>query len=280
MNTQESGSAMKICKTCNTPTESIIEAFGKKIKVPIMCKCEEEKWDKMKKQEAIQEKLSRLEKLRSHSLMGKQFEQCTFENFEVDKTNKQFFNIAKRYADKFSEIKKENIGLLLFGPPGTGKTYLAFCIANELLNNMTPVIAISSIGLLNRIKDTYNRFGDKGEVVIINSLKNADLLILDDLGAENNTAWAKETIYEIIDSRYRDKKPIIITTNLQLEQLKNKMAGSDGVYRTYDRVIEMCTPLEVKGKPRRVEAARSKQEILKDILKQATVFDSEGDING
>lgn len=267
MNTQESESVTRICKNCKTPKETIIEAFGKKIKVPIMCKCEEEKYNKYKEQEAVQDKIYRLEKLRNYSLMGKQFESCTFENFEIDSTNKQFFNIAKRYADKFNEIKKENIGLLLFGPPGTGKTYLAFCIANELLNNITPVIAISSIGLLNRIKDTFNRFGDKGEVEIINSLKNADLLVLDDLGAENNTNWAKETIYEIIDSRYRDGKPIIITTNLALNQLKEKMTSGDGVYRTYDRIIEMCTPIEVKGKARRVETAKDKQNLLKDLLR-------------
>lgn len=176
------------------------------------------------------------------------------------------YKLGKNYCENWTEMKEKNMGLLLYGPPGTGKTFLAFCIANELLNNMIPVIAISSIGLLNRIRETYNTWGREGEVEIINNLKNASLLILDDLGAENNTPWSKEKLYEIIDSRHRDRKPCIITTNLTREGLKKKLTGDDEIPRTYDRIVEMCHPIQVQGKSKRVEAAKDKEELLKRLL--------------
>ena len=97
-------------------------------------------------------------------------------------------------------------------------------------------------------------------------LKNASLLILDDLGAENNTEWSKEKIYEIIDSRYRQSKPMIITTNLTKDQLRDKLTSGDGVTRTYDRLIEMCTPIEVKGPSKRVIAASEKMRIIQGLM--------------
>lgn len=267
MNTQDLDSVLKICKSCQGRQEMIVEVLGTKIKVGVLCKCQAEKYEKEKELEAKKEAMLKLERLRKHSLMDNKFKNCNFENFEIDEQNKSYFNMAKNYVSNFHKIKEENMGLMFYGSPGTGKTYLAFCIANELIENLTPVIAISSIGLLNKIKETYKKFGNEGEYEIINSLKNASLLILDDLGAESNTEWAKEKIYEIIDSRYRDGKPIIITTNLTTNQLKNKLASGDGVYRTYDRIVEMCTQIEVKGKARRFDAGQDKQDRLRELLK-------------
>lgn len=245
----------------------VVDMLGKKMKVPVMCECEIKIYEEQKELETRKENMLKLEKLRNHSLMDNKFKNCTFENFEVDEHNKTYFNMANKYVMNFQEIKKENMGMMLYGPPGTGKTYLAFCIANELISKLTPVIAISSIGLLNKIKETYKKYGSEGEYEIIRSLKNASLLILDDLGAESSTEWAKEKLYEIIDSRYRDEKPMIITTNLTTNQLKNKLASGDGIYRTYDRIIEMCTQVEVKGKQRRLETGQVKQDRLRDLLR-------------
>lgn len=243
-----------------------IELLGRIRTVPIMCSCKKEEYERQEREFQNKQRRLRLERLRQYSLMDRRFEECTFENFQVDKNNQKLYKMAINYCNRWLEMKAKNIGFLFWGPPGTGKTYLAFCIANKLIEDLVPVIAISSIGILNRIKQTYKSYGQEGEVEIINTLKNASLLVLDDLGAENGKDWAKEKLYEIVDSRYRDGKPMIITTNLTLSQLKDKLTGDDGVARTYDRLIEMCYPVEIKGTSRRVRAASKKTKIIEELL--------------
>lgn len=240
--------------------------MGEVRKLPIICKCREEEL-RLEEERLKQIELdSRLRRLKENSLMDERFRECIFDNWILDESNKKMYQIGQRYCKNWQEVKKENIGLLLHGVPGTGKTFLSFCIANYLIERYVPVIAISSIGILSRIKETYSSYGREGEAEIIRAIKNADLLVLDDLGAENNTEWAKEKLYEIIDFRYRNEKPIIITTNLLLDSLKSKLTSSDGISRTYDRIIEMCTPLEIKGESRRVKQQSRKTKVLKNIL--------------
>lgn len=245
--------------------------LGKKMTVSVMCGCQQKEWEKRKEEEIQKEKQIRLDRLRSYSLMDSKFLKCTFNNYELDQNNSTIHKIAVNYCNDWKDMKKEGLGLLMWGTPGTGKSYTSFCIANKLMEGLTPVIAISSIALINKIYESYGKWGDEGEVQIINMLNNADLLVLDDLGAEHESKSGKEKqiLYSIIDTRLRNGKPMIVTTNLTLLQLKDKLTGSDGVARTYDRLIEMCTPIEVKGPSKRVIAARNKQkEVLERLMKE------------
>lgn len=243
-----------------------VEILGEKRIVGKRCKCEQEEYEKRQRLQESKEKQQRLDKLRAYSLMDKKFENCTFENFEINDKNKKMYKIGISYCKRWHEMKARNIGLLFYGGVGIGKTFLSFCVANKLLKNYITVIAISSIGVINRIYESYKKFGSEGEQQIINQLKNAELLIIDDLGAEYKTDKSKQLIYSIVDSRYRDQKPLIITTNLSLGNLK-KHLKIDEIDRTYDRIIEMCIPVEFEGKSRRVDTNKEKTEILKSLLK-------------
>lgn len=90
------------------------------------------------------------------------------------------------------------------------------------------------------------------------------LLIIDDFGMERGTEYALEQIYNIVDSRYRSRKPLIVTTNLTLEELKNPQ--STAYARIYDRLLEMCTPIACVGTSMRKHAGQEKLQLLRTLI--------------
>lgn len=268
-NTQGLGSKCQICDKCGAPKEHTLKILGQVKKVPVACKCEISEYNRRNEEAENMDKLRRLDSLKKYSLMDATFEQCTFDNWKLDESNKVWYKLGKKYCEEWQEMKHKNIGMLLHGEPGTGKTYLSFCIANELLKQFVPVIATSSINVINKIYESYGSYGDEGEVDIINQFKNASLVILDDLGAEHEgkTGKEKQIIYSLLDARIRSQLPTIITTNLRPEQLKRKLTGSDGVARTYDRIVEVCPRIEITGKAYRIEKAKEKLNIVRDLVR-------------
>lgn len=232
-----------------------------------MCKCAREEYNTRKQLEKNKENQIKLESLIKNSLMDTSFYEKTFVAWDFKKGSKKMYSLGVKYVEKFQEVKKEGIGLLIHGEPGNGKTYLCCCIANALLQKYVPVICVSINGLLSRIKETYNKWGEEAEADILRGLGRADLLIIDDMGTENPTDWSRSTIYNIIDSRYRSKLPLIITTNLEIDTSK-----TDGVLaemygrRTEDRIFEMCTPVKNTGKNIRLDEAKRKTELLKSLF--------------
>src|SRR5688572_11480187 len=122
------------------------------------------------------------------------YERCDFSNF-VTYPNQQLLNAvaaAKRFAERFPVVDK---GLLIIGPPGIGKTHLAISALKQAIKT-TGVRAkyYDTRGLLTQIRSTYNSQTKTAEIDIIRPIMDADLLILDDLGAERLTDWVEETM--------------------------------------------------------------------------------------
>ena len=252
---------LKTCPKCEEPINKQVKIFNRKLAVPVNCRCKRDEIRYKEIEEKNKEKQIRLEQIINNSLMDEKFRNSTFGTWDFNKGNKKMYNIGKKYVEKFTEVKASSLGLLIYGDAGNGKTFTTACITNYLINKMVPVICVSINSLLDRIKETYTKWGKEVEEDIIRGLCNADLLIIDDLGTEQDTEWAKTKIYNILDSRYRNGLPLIITTNIELNELKEKYHA-----RAYDRILEMCTPVRNDGKSIRIEKAKEKTAILKELL--------------
>ncbi len=227
------------CEKCKGAMQHLVEIQDKQFRVPVMCDCRrainEEKQDKQK----MREEMQRLHALKSASLMDAKFFSSTFATYDKNKHNARQFKICKRYADKFTVMVERNQGLLLYGGIGTGKTHTAACIANTLMSRFVPVVMTSFVKIL---QNTQNFRSDDDEDKFMTRLMRPKLLIIDDLGAERSTDYALEKVYNVIDSRYRSGKPMILTTNLTPAEMQ---AAADIRYsRIYDRVFEVCYPVE------------------------------------
>ena len=223
------------------------------------CRCRREENQRFEERMQFEENQRRIDELRKLSLMDAKVRNVRFATYRVSEENQKVFKIAKRYVENFEKMLSESQGILFWGDVGTGKSYTAAAIANELLDRRVPVIMTSFIKLLNELGGF-----DSDDSVYINKLNAASLLVIDDLGAERGTDFALEKVYDVIDSRYRSNKPIILTTNLDLKEMKN---CTDIRYnRIYDRIFEMCYPVKVEGMSWRKKEAVARFGDMKKLL--------------
>ena len=225
------------CSKCHTPRQKRIEVSGKTIEPRCMCACQTEDYDRREQERKHREFLDIVAKNRSIGLPDSSLRKHTFEN-DLGYNPKQI-RMAKRYVQHWEEMQKNSTGLLLWGDVGTGKSFIAGCIANALLDKGVPVIMTNFARLLNKLTDMYA--GDRN--AYIDSFKRYPLMIIDDLGVERNSEFAREQVFSVIDSRYRSELPMIVTTNLTLEELQHPEDLSRS--RIYDRVLERCLPIRV-----------------------------------
>ena len=225
------------CSKCHTPRQKRIEVSGKTIEPRCMCACQTEDYDRREQERKHREFLDMVAKNRSIGLPDPGLRKHTFEN-DLGYNPKQI-RMAKRYVQHWEEMQKNSTGLLLWGDVGTGKSFIAGCIANALLDKGVPVIMTNFARLLNKLTDMYA--GDRN--AYIESFNRYPLMIIDDLGVERNSEFAREQVFSVIDSRYRSELPMIVTTNLTLEELQHPEDLSRS--RIYDRVLERCLPIRV-----------------------------------
>lgn len=246
------------CKTCHERKDGEVKSLmDMKFIFKNNCKCDRERFEKQKQREKEQE----IERLKRSCFISMSQWAYTFDNYKGEKDKS--YIIAKNYVKEYEQMKKENIGLLFCGTVGSGKTYLACCIANALIEEYMIRVKIRNFAQI--INDLQKSGFDLDKNEYIEALTNVSVLILDDLGIERDTSYAKEQVYNIVNSRYLKQKPTIFTTNLPYEKIQN---SDDGVEyeRIYSRIIEMCIPVKVMGEDFRKRLQKEKLKQNKERL--------------
>lgn len=178
----------------------------------------------------------------------------SFADFTVTRDNERALTACREYADRFCAgtlSPDERNGLFIVGPAGTGKTHLAAAIANQVLETCTPVICRTMADILADIRETYGRDSRRTEAQAVGRYREIPLLIIDDLGKEAPTEWALTALYSIVNARYEDCLPTVLTTNYGDAQLVRRLtpAGGDSVTAeaVIDRLREMCIGIVTAG---------------------------------
>ena len=181
----------------------------------------------------------------------------TFDRFEVTSNNSKNHKIGLKYAQNFSQMKCENIGLNLCGNKGTGKTYLAACIANAVIDKGYSVYFRTMDQLVGQVFKSFDKNTEVSEIC------SYDLLIIDEFGTEAETSTVQQYVYDIINTRVVQKKPFIITTNVITPE-KERMTMAD--QRIYSRFGEALMTIAFTGADMRERIHETKADIFKRLL--------------
>lgn len=228
----------------------IVDFFGTEKEFRIMCKCEEQREQEEADAKEQEAKRRRVAELYDTAGLGARFDDSTFAKWIPKPDAQPAFEAAMDYVERWPTNRAQGTGLLLYGPPGTGKSHLAAAIVHALIHRGAACVYQSVPELLDRLRRSYDRDSADSEGKLMAALDKADLLVLDDLGAEKRTEWVESTLYRIVDARYRHRRATVITSNLS-----PKMMGGAIGERSWDRLLETCALCEVKGRSHRRETA-------------------------
>jgi DNA replication protein DnaC len=180
------------------------------------------------------------------AVIPRRYRNVSFDRPPVIEIDQQIVAATRSFANRIDQQLDAGRGLWFMGPVGTGKTTLAMLVSKAALSAGRSVAIYSLPRLLNEIRDTHR--AERSHVDLLDRLTAVDLLHVDDVGAERTTDWVLEELYSIVDARYEDERSMVITTNLDYDDLCAQISP-----RTASRLAEMCDKLPLEGEDRRIE---------------------------
>ena len=245
------------CSRCGGARQARISLLDVERIVPCVCPCLEKKRTDEDEQQRRMEWALQLEQMRTEGFPERETRGFTFE--ADDGALPQITEAMRRYCDGFLEFKKDGKGLLLYGSVGTGKTFYAGCVVNELIERGYPCLLTSVTRIVTQLSGKA-----EGKQDFLDGLTRYSLVALDDLGVERDTEFVNETLSVVVDALYRGKIPMIITCNLSPAQIAKDEDGRR--QRTFDRILERCHPIKIDGISRRKQTGRDSYAEMKKLL--------------
>ena len=167
------------------------------------------------------------------------YQHCDLDNYQILYPAQQaVVDVCQRFATDFTK-NQDGHGLILLGPPGTGKNHLAAAIAQKLLAQGQTVLQTTVWELIDRIRETWRREEGPSERAVIEAFAAVDLLILDEIGKQYGSAGERVSLFAVLDSRYRDCRPTILLSNETLAGLESTLGAA-----TFDRLCHHGTLLQ------------------------------------
>lgn len=228
---------LRICSVCGQPVETIKMVLGREYRPHIKCKCDQLMADSLAREVAARDSVTKAQHLAASKLQSRALE---INRGEVDHGyNAEHMSRIKTYSANWDSQYAAGTGLLCFGRTGTGKTYLAARLGNELFDKGVPVLMIDCCGLDKQFFAI--QLGDQSAV--IESIDGYGLLILDNIDPALDNKNALAYLESIIDRRSKIKKPMVVTTTLTPKVMR-ELPGKQG--RICALILEHCEPIWVK----------------------------------
>jgi DNA replication protein DnaC len=189
-------------------------------------------------------------KLLEAARIPRRYEECSLGNYQPTNNNGsqlQAFNYAYRLVREYSAVDR---GLLFMGTCGVGKTHLSVAILHELMEKKGVSCLFYEFGsLLKEIQNSYNPISKISELTVLSPVIEAEVLVLDELGATKPTDWVRDTMMHVINTRYNDRRLTIFTTNyLDGRRAERNEILEDRIgVRLRSRLFEMCKTVQIEG---------------------------------
>lgn len=245
------------CGKCHTPKQcwrlELPITSGRKSLVSCMCQCRENELRQIDELKIYGENNIKRCKCFADSAMA----EWRFEN-DDGQGDAHAMNVARNYVKNFEMLHADGVGLFIHGDVGVGKSFMAACIANALIDKGENVMVTDFTTIINDLWKNDKR------TEYLRKLNDVSLLVIDDLGRENESPYNIGIIASVLDARCRSQRPLILTSNFSPDSLRK--TKSIDLKRIYSRIFELCLPVEFEGIDRRELKSLFNKSKYKDIL--------------